>query len=457
MSVMLAKGGNAPLPTARCTITVTVTAAASGPATDVCAVLLAPDGRVRGDDDLVFYNHPAQDGVVLDGRTIVADLPVVPASVDRIAIVVGIDPMLPAAHFSAADTPRAVVECGGVRIGFEPPPFTHRETVAVLVELYRRAGAWKVRAVGQGWDTGPAGLATAFGIVVDDAAPARAAAVRTEAPVAMPVQAPAPAPAPVPIPVPTAVPIPVPTAVPVTVTVPVAVPAAAMSLEKVRRAAPGLVNLYKAAQVSLAKSGVMGQRAAVYLVLDHSGSMSRFYRDGTMQQLAEQVLGLSVNLDDDGTVPLLFFSNGVDLVADLNLENYRGRIERLHAPLDWGGTCYTPAMLAVIEHYQATGSRDPAFVVFQTDGEPFDRKATRELLRRASALPIFWQFVGFGPSRDLRFLRSLDTLDRRTVDNAGFFAAGRQPAARSDADLYDHLMNEFPDWLEAARAAGVLR
>ncbi|MGW3322684.1 VWA domain-containing protein [Streptomyces virginiae] len=439
MSLVLAKGGNTPLPTARCTVTVPATA--SGAATDVCAVLLAKDGTVRGDDDLVFYNHPAQDGVVLGGRSIVADLPAVPASVERIAIVASIDPTLPAAtHFTAADTPKAVIECGGVRIGFEPPPFTHRETAAVLVEIYRRNGAWKVRAVGQGWDTGLAGLATAFGIVVDDAAPAP-----VPAPILAPIPTQAPAPVPVAVPVPAPVPVPVP------------VPAAAMSLEKVRRTAPGLVDLYKAAQVSLAKSGVMGQRAAVYLVLDHSGSMSRFYRDGTMQHLAEQVLGLSVNLDDDGTVPLMFFSNGVDLVADLNLENYRGRIERLHAPLDWGGTCYTPAMLAVIEHYQATGSGDPAFVVFQTDGEPFDRKATRELLRRASALPIFWQFVGFGPSRDLRFLRSLDTLDRRTVDNAGYFAAGQQPAARSDADLYDRLMKEFPDWLKAARAAGVLR
>ncbi|QES55767.1 stress protein [Streptomyces venezuelae] len=437
MSPMLAKGGNAPLPGGRCSVTVTATAPAA--ASDVCAVLLAKDGRVRGDDDLVFYNHPAQDGVVLGGRTIVVDLPAVPAAVDRIAIVAGIDPMLPAAHFTPADTPRAVIDCGGVRIGFDPPPFTLRETAVVLVEIYRREGAWKVRAVGQGWDTGLAGLATAFGIQVDDAGPAAAPAA---APVAAQAAARAVAPAVTPVP---AV---IPAAPPV--------PAAAMSLEKVQRAAPGLVSLYKAAQVSLAKRGVIGQRAAVYLVMDHSGSMSGFYRDGTMQQLAEQVLGLSVNLDDDGIVPLMFFSNGVDLIADLNLENYRGRIDRLHAPLDWGGTCYAPAMRAVIDHYQATGARDPAFVVFQTDGEPFDRKATRELLRSASVLPIFWQFVGFG-SQNLRFLRSLDTLDRRTVDNAGYFAAGRQPSARSDADLYDRLMKEFPDWLVAARAAGVIR
>uniref|UniRef100_A0AAU2JTA1 VWA domain-containing protein n=1 Tax=Streptomyces sp. NBC_00049 TaxID=2903617 RepID=A0AAU2JTA1_9ACTN len=456
MSLTLPKGGNAPLRTGRCGITVT----APGAAIDVCAVLLAKNGKVRSDDDLVFYNHPVQDGVALSGRTMVADLPAIPATVDRIAIVASIDPLAPAAHFTAADTPRVVVECMGERIAFDPPPFTERETVAVLVELYRREGAWKVRAVGQGWDTGLAGLATAFGIVVDDPGPAPrpATTARQATTTARPVTATRPTiPAPTPAPVPPPPPAPPAVEWPAPAVDPAPAPAAAMSLEKVQRAAPGLVNLYKAAHVSLTKSGVIGQRAAVYLVLDHSGSMSRFYRDGTMQHLAEQVLGLSVNLDDDGTVPLVFFSNRVDLVADINLENYRGRIDRLHQPLDWGGTCYAPAMQAVIDHYRATGSTDPAFVVFQTDGEPFDRKATRELLRHASALPIFWQFVGFGPGSNLRFLRSLDTLDRRTVDNAGFFAAGQQPASRSDADLYDRLMKEYPDWLRAARALGIIR
>ncbi|MFJ3960076.1 VWA domain-containing protein [Streptomyces sp. NPDC090036] len=415
MSVTLPKGGNVPLHTGTCGVTIT----APGAAIDVCAVLLSQDGKVRSDDDLVFYNHPVQDGVVLSGRTIAADLPAVPAAVDRIAIVASIDPALPGTHFNVDNSPQVVIECLDVQLRFNPPPFTHRETAAVLVEIYRREGAWKLRAVGQGWDTGLEGLATDFGVVVDDAGSA-----------------------------------------PQTLTPSIAVssaPESAMSLEKLQRTAPGLVNLYKAAHVSLAKSGIIGQRAAVYLVLDHSGSMGRFYRDGTMQHLAEQALGLSANLDDDGTVPLVFFSTDVDLVTDVSLDNYLGRIDNLHGSLDWGGTCYAPAMQSVIDHYQASRSSDPAFVIFQTDGEPFDRKETRELIRRASALPIFWQFVGFGLSRDLRFLRSLDTLDRRTVDNAGYFAAGQRPTGRSDADLYDRLMKEFPDWLKAARSCGVIR
>lgn len=164
MTTTLAKGGNAVLSAAVCRVTLT------SPTTgiDVSAVLLGHDGKVRSDDDLVFYNHSSQDGVVLNGQTIVADLAAVPTTVDRVAVVASIDPELRATHFDESNTPQAVIECGSARITFAPPPLMHRETVVILVELYRRADVWKARAVGQGWDTGLAGLASDFGIVVDD-------------------------------------------------------------------------------------------------------------------------------------------------------------------------------------------------------------------------------------------------------------------------------------------------
>ncbi|ONH31513.1 toxic cation resistance protein [Pseudofrankia asymbiotica] len=230
-----------------------------------------------------------------------------------------------------------------------------------------------------------------------------------------------------------------------------------MSLEKVSRTAPGLVDLYKAAGVSLRKQGAAGLRAAVYLVLDHSASMMGHYRTGTMQHFAEQVLGLSANLDDDGVVPLVFFSDKVSLVDEIGLDNYHGRIQALQAKLPWGGTNYVPAMTAVIDHHRATGGAYPAFVVFQTDGAPFDKRRARDLIRQSSDLPIFWQFVGFGKGRHLKFLRDLDTMEGRMVDNAGFLATGRAPGDLSAGELYDQLLAEFPTWLSAARAAGILR
>ncbi|MFD3729604.1 TerD family protein [Streptomyces sp. NPDC058671] len=41
------------------------------------------------------------------------------------------------------------------------------ETVVVLAEVYRRGDGWKIRAVGQGYASGLAGLATDYGVDVD--------------------------------------------------------------------------------------------------------------------------------------------------------------------------------------------------------------------------------------------------------------------------------------------------
>ncbi|MGX8907013.1 VWA domain-containing protein [Streptomyces netropsis] len=296
--------------------------------------------------------------------------------------------------------------------------------------------------------------------------------VPTPEPDPMPEPAPGPEPTPTPEPAPGPTPEPAPalttalTTAPVTAPVPspASEPAAApaISLEKIQQSAPGLVSLYKAASVSLEKQGLTGQRAAVYLVLDRSGSMRNYYKDGTVQHLAEQALGLSANLDDDGTVPVVFFSTDVDGTADLDLTNYAGRVQELHDGLGhMGRTNYHWAIEAVVAHYEKSGAKDPAFVIFQTDGAPTSKAAAERALCAAAKLPIFWQFVGFGDpeARGFDFLRKLDDLavpEKRVVDNAGFFHAGRDPRALTDAGLYKELMVEFPEWLIEARAAGIV-
>ncbi|WP_431034111.1 VWA domain-containing protein [Streptomyces sp. P6-2-1] len=230
-----------------------------------------------------------------------------------------------------------------------------------------------------------------------------------------------------------------------------------LSLDKIP--AP-LVSLTKSAAVSLGKHGLSGQRAAVYLVLDRSRSMSRYYRDGSMQHLAEQTLALSANLDDDGIVPVVFFDTEARPATEIRLTDYAGRIGRLHASYGrMGTTNYADAMNEVIDHYLGTGTSDPAFVIFQTDGGPDSKRAAEQTLCRAAKLPLFWQFVGFGPDR-FDFLRKLDDLavpGKRIVDNAGFFPAGADPRGIPDDVLYGALLEEFPQWLVSARRAGVLR
>lgn len=232
----------------------------------------------------------------------------------------------------------------------------------------------------------------------------------------------------------------------------------AISLDKIQAEAPGLVNLAKTAAVSLEKRGLEGHRAAVYLVLDHSGSMSHHYASGAVQKLTDQALGLSVNVDDDGIVPTIFFGTRAQEAVNVSLDNYVGAVDRLRPP-NWGSTNYADAMHTVITHYCTSGASEPALVIFQTDGNPDNKGEAEKLLKDASKLPIFWSFVGFGD--DLTFLRRLDNLrvgfGGRKVDNASLFETGYDPLHVSDAALYDGIMHEYPKWLTDARAAGIVR
>ncbi|MEU9231811.1 vWA domain-containing protein [Streptomyces subrutilus] len=237
----------------------------------------------------------------------------------------------------------------------------------------------------------------------------------------------------------------------------------AINLRKVEETAPALVSLYKSAGISLRKYGLEGGRAAVYLVLDYSGSMRPYYEDGSVQALADRVLGLSAHLDDDAVVPVVFFSTDIDAVEEISLAGYEGRVTEIASRLGhMGKTSYHAAMDAVIDHYLDSGSTHPALVVFQTDGGPVSKHAAEKYLCKAARLPLFWQFIGFGNTRSTQFdfLRRLDELpvpSRRVVDNAGYFHAGPDPRAVPDPELYDRLLGEFPAWLAAARGAGVVR
>ncbi|MFE9770007.1 VWA domain-containing protein [Streptomyces sp. NPDC005808] len=227
--------------------------------------------------------------------------------------------------------------------------------------------------------------------------------------------------------------------------------------------APDLVSLYKSAGASVREHGLEGVRAAVYLVLDRSGSMRRYYGDGTVQHLAEQILTLAAHFHHDSTVPVVFFSTDIDGAADLELGSHHGRIEKLHQNLGhMGRTNYHWAMDAVIDHHLASNSHSPALVIFQTDGGPTSKLAAERYLCKAARLPLFWQFIGFGDPDDneFTFLRKLDELAvpaRRAVDNAGFFHAGRNPRDVPNNLLYDRLLQEFPHWLSAARTAQILQ
>ncbi|MFF7522880.1 CAP domain-containing protein [Streptomyces pseudovenezuelae] len=178
----LVPGGNLPLPEGAVTVRV------PGPF-DVSALVTDGGGKVRGDADFVFYNQPSAPGARLSGDALTVDPRRLRAGADRITVVVSpADAGTPLARLPAPVL--QVTGAGGRPLARFTPPPPGQETVLLLAEIYRRGDGWKLRALGQGYADGLAGLARDFGVnVVDDPTPAPS--VPSTAPGARPVPAPA--------------------------------------------------------------------------------------------------------------------------------------------------------------------------------------------------------------------------------------------------------------------------
>jgi len=205
----ITKGANTPVPAGLLRVAVCRHNVPGTPVVDASALLLDAAGKVRGDADLVFYNQPthpsgavrhagnAQDGGQL-AEWLELDLPRVEPAVQRVLIAGSCD----GGTFGAV--PGLAIQAltgDGTVVAHYKVTDASSETAFVLGEFYRRNGEWKFRAVGQGYASGLAGLATDFGIAVEEpAATSQAPIPPTPAmPTQTPAQAPAPAPAPAPM------------------------------------------------------------------------------------------------------------------------------------------------------------------------------------------------------------------------------------------------------------------
>jgi stress response protein SCP2 len=208
MTHAMLKGSNVPLEATTVRAVLRWTPGQGVPDVDVSALLLGPAGRVRSDEDFVFYNQPRHPSGkvwrlgkkrVAEGPTdtIQTDLAGVEPEVSRILVVAS-------AEDKTFDRVRglrimlydAAVAEGEPLLYFDIKPETGEETALICGELYRRGEGWKFRALGEGYSNGLRGLATDFGITVDESE--TAAVPETSQP--LPPEQPTGVPAPVPVP-----------------------------------------------------------------------------------------------------------------------------------------------------------------------------------------------------------------------------------------------------------------
>lgn len=169
----MTKGGNLPVTAATVRVTLFWSGGDGVPDVDASALLLQDNGKVASDHDFVFYNQPEHPTgrVKHAGKqtgpasydVIDLDLSGLPDTVTRIALAASAD------GGSFGQVPGLRLVLSDLASGADLASFAmtaSEETAFVTGELYRREGGWKFRAVGQGYDSGLAGLAADFGIDV---------------------------------------------------------------------------------------------------------------------------------------------------------------------------------------------------------------------------------------------------------------------------------------------------
>ncbi|MEF8723708.1 MAG: TerD family protein [Candidatus Accumulibacter delftensis] len=150
---------------------------------DSSAFLLTITGKVRGDADFIFYNQAkSADGSVEhtgDNRTgagsgddeaILVDLSRVPADIEKISVCVTIHEAEARRH-NFGMVAAAYIRCVNAETNSEVAKYdlsedASVETAMIFGEIYRHAGDWKFKAIGQGFQGGLGPLAKNFGVSV---------------------------------------------------------------------------------------------------------------------------------------------------------------------------------------------------------------------------------------------------------------------------------------------------
>lgn len=228
-----------------------------------------------------------------------------------------------------------------------------------------------------------------------------------------------------------------------------------INLDKINQQKEKVINLKKTSGIPFNSS------AQVVLALDYSGSMSKLYRDNTVQAVVEKILPFGLAFDDNGEVDTYIFETGFQKISKpVTLKNLLGYVEReILKNYTMGGTNYAPVLEAIYNDFtkskglfyffNKTTMEYPVYIIFITDGNNSDKNKTKEIVRKMSEKGFFIQFIGIGNER-FDFLERLDNLTGRNIDNANFFKV-LDISKMTDDELYNGLMNEYPSWYKQAK------
>ncbi len=390
---------------------------------DVSCFGVDASGQLSDERYFIFYNQlSSPEGAIVkkegaDVFTLVLNR--LPPSIERLIFTAAIDGAGNMAQLGSSQLTIAEGMEITAAYAFNGAAFEKQKAI-ILIELYRRNGAWRLSVVGNGFDGGLSALLAHFG--GEEAAPQ--------------VQA---------------IPVPAATAAP-KVSLSKSEAVQKVVLEK----APQLAGLTEKAIVSLEKKHLTDVAAQVVLVLDNSGSMYWQYSNGQIQRLLDKVLPLALMFDDNGALESWVFADRYLQLEDATVDNIDGYIERAGGGWEnWsiGSINNEPDVMEAVYRKHQKDSQ-PVYVLFVSDGGVYKNSEIKDLIKKAARAPLFWQFVGIG-GQDYGILEKLDTMRGRYVDNANFFALDDIDSI-SDEALYDRLMNEFPQWLKAAKAKRIL-
>jgi stress response protein SCP2 len=418
--------------------------AASDYEIDVSIMMLSERGKLEKDENFVFYNNLKSEcgGVIMHENPVndykksaLINTAKIASDISRLLFVLTIDngDQLNQRFENVKNITAEIADESGreVALQYNVEGLT-QETAVIVLEIYKHNNEWKLQATGNGFNSGLAAILKEYG--------SEAVQVQEDA-------SPAPSPTPSPSPSQDFTP-------PKVSSKPSSkVPVGSADFIKDYNARLSLINQ------QLSALGLANQKAQVAVALDLSCSMGIMLRNGTIQDAFDRIIPLAIQIDDDGNLDVFpFHDEAFNHNVPFTLENRDRFIQHeILFKYHLGGAKYAPVINKIAAKYSSAGKgSDPVYVTFFTDGDCEDAAQTESAIKEASSKGIFWQFIGIGGSQSgFAFLNKLDTMSGRRVDNANFCHIEDLNKIKDD-ELYKKMLKEFPDWLRAAKQAGII-